>query len=98
MSQVVHLAEGFISDSGMLEALQACRQAAKVGELLQALRRLTFKLNSGDPLTDAWAPQEYLSQNSSLFHGLISAASYNRLLVSCRKHDGLLLCLQALLR
>ncbi len=61
MLQVVHLAEGFISDSGMLEALQACRQAAKVGELLQALRRVTFKLNSGEPLIDAWAPQEHLS-------------------------------------
>ncbi|DBB04235.1 TPA: hypothetical protein ACH3X1_013259 [Trebouxia sp. C0004] len=45
--RVLHLAEDFISDSGMLEALQACRQAAKVGELLQALRRVTFKLNSG---------------------------------------------------
>ncbi|KAL0040884.1 hypothetical protein WJX79_008605 [Trebouxia sp. C0005] len=45
--RVVHLAEGCISDSGMLEALQACRRAAKVGELLQALRSVTFKLNSG---------------------------------------------------
>lgn len=98
MLQVVHLAEGFISDSGMLEALQACCQAAKVGELLQALRRVTFKLNSGEPLIDAWAPREHLSSQPSLYHGLNSGASHNRVLVSCRKHDGLLLCLQASLR
>lgn len=61
MLQVVHLAEGCISDSGMLEALQACRRAAKVGELLQALRSVTFKLNSGDFLTVVSVPQECLS-------------------------------------
>lgn len=44
---MVHLAEGCLSDSGMLEALQACRKASRVGDLLQALRRITFRLDSG---------------------------------------------------
>ena len=45
--QVLHLAEGCLSDAGMLEALQACRQAAKLGDLLPGLLRVSYKLTSG---------------------------------------------------
>lgn len=45
--RVVHLAEGCIRDEGVLEALQSCRGAAKVGELLSAVLQLSYRLNSG---------------------------------------------------
>lgn len=32
----------------MLDAVKACQQAAKVGDLLPALLRVTYRLSSGD--------------------------------------------------
>lgn len=45
--RVVHMAEGCIQDASMLQALQACRQAAKVGEMLPALLQVSYRLSSG---------------------------------------------------
>ena len=45
--QVMHLAEGCIRDKGVLEALNSCRGAAKIGQLLPALLRLSYRLTSG---------------------------------------------------
>lgn len=45
--QVLHLAEDCISKEGVQEALKRCRQAGKVGDLLTALRALTYRLDSG---------------------------------------------------
>ncbi|DBA81849.1 TPA: hypothetical protein ACH3X1_007568 [Trebouxia sp. C0004] len=45
--RVVHMAEGCIQDASMLQGLQACRQAAKVGEMLPALLRVSYRLSSG---------------------------------------------------
>ncbi len=42
------MAEGCIQDASMLQALQACRQAAKVGEMLPALLRVSYRLSSGE--------------------------------------------------
>ncbi len=41
------MAEGCIQDASMLQALQACRQAAKVGEMLPALLQVSYRLSSG---------------------------------------------------
>ncbi len=42
------MAEGCIQDASMLQALQACRQASKVGEMLPALLRVSYRLSSGE--------------------------------------------------
>ncbi len=49
-TQVVHLAQGCISDAGMTEALQACRQATKIRDMLPALQQVNYRLSSGQGL------------------------------------------------
>ncbi len=41
------MAEGCIQDASVLEALQVCRRAAKVGEMLPALQQVSYRLSSG---------------------------------------------------
>lgn len=45
--QVVQLAEACISQEGMLGAIRGCCQAAKVRELLPALKSLSYLFSSG---------------------------------------------------
>ena len=45
-AQVMHMAEDCMSEKGVLEALTSCREAAKLGELLPALLKLSYKLSS----------------------------------------------------
>ncbi len=42
------MAEGCIQDASVLEALQLCRQAAKVGDMLPALQQVSYRLSSGE--------------------------------------------------
>ena len=46
--QVLHLAQGCISNKDMLQALDSCNDASTTGEMLPALRQITFKLTSGN--------------------------------------------------
>ena len=51
--QVLHLAQGCISNKDMLQALDSCNKATTTGEMLPALRQITFKLTSGNAGTMA---------------------------------------------
>ncbi|DBB16376.1 TPA: hypothetical protein ACH3X3_014670 [Trebouxia sp. C0006] len=66
--RVVHMAEGCIQDASMLQALQACRQAAKVGEMLPALLQVSYRLSSGltEVSVDRQVPFDRLPQTRQL--------------------------------